>query len=37
MNKEYLGKEVFIKIDRPLGSRHPTHDLIYPWLCTRYN
>lgn len=27
--KEYLGKEVLIKIDRPLGSKHPKHDFIY--------
>lgn len=27
---DYLGKEVFVKIDRPLGSVHPEHnDLIY--------
>ena len=28
---EYLGKEVYIVIDRPLGSVHPNHsDIIYP-------
>lgn len=28
---EYLGKEVNIVIDRPLGSAHPNHDdIIYP-------
>ena len=26
--KDYLGKEVFIEIDRPLGSRHPKHGFI---------
>ena len=30
MNKDYLGKEVFIKIDRPLGGKHPKYELIYP-------
>ncbi len=29
--KNWLGKEVSIKIDRPLGSRHPEYpNLIYP-------
>lgn len=28
--REYLGKAVTIKIDRPMGSRHPKHDFIYP-------
>ena len=27
--KDFLGKEVSIKIDRPLGSRHPKHGFIY--------
>jgi inorganic pyrophosphatase len=27
--KEYLGKEVSIKIDRPLGSKHPKHGFTY--------
>lgn len=28
--KQYLGKEVYIVIDRPLGSAHPKHnDIIY--------
>jgi inorganic pyrophosphatase len=27
--REYLGKEVKVKIDRPLGSKHPKHDFIY--------
>jgi len=26
----WLGKEVNVVIDRPLGSKHPDHDLIYP-------
>ncbi len=26
---EFLGKVVKIKIDRPLGSKHPKHDMIY--------
>ncbi len=28
--KEYLNKTITIKIDRPLGSRHPKHNFIYP-------
>ena len=27
---EYLGKEITVKIDRPIGSKHPKHNLIYP-------
>lgn len=27
---EFIGKIVRIKIDRPLGSRHPEHGFIYP-------
>ena len=27
--KDYLGKIVEIKIDRPLGSRHPKHGFMY--------
>ena len=30
MNKEYIGKIMKIKIDRPLGSYHPKHGFIYP-------
>ena len=26
---DFLGKEVTIKIDRPLGSRHPKHGFMY--------
>ncbi|MBN2881266.1 inorganic diphosphatase [Candidatus Woesearchaeota archaeon] len=26
---KFLGKEVYVKIDRPLGSKHPKHDIIY--------
>ena len=29
MNKEYLGKIDEVKIDRPLGSKHPKHGFIY--------
>ena len=29
MNKNFLGKIVKVKIDRPLGSKHPKHDIIY--------
>ena len=27
--KDYLGKEITIKTDRPLGTRHPKHNFIY--------
>lgn len=27
--KDYLKKEVTVKIDRPLGSRHPKHGFMY--------
>lgn len=30
MLESYLGKRFFVKIDRPLGSRHPKHNYIYP-------
>lgn len=29
-NKEYLGKKVKVKMDRPLGSTHPKHGFVYP-------
>ncbi len=29
-NKEYLGKIVSVKMDRPLGSKHPKHGFVYP-------
>lgn len=29
-NYSYLGKMLTIKIDRPLGSKHPKHGFIYP-------
>lgn len=29
-NREYIGKELYIKIDRPFGSKHPKHGFIYP-------
>ena len=28
--KDYLGKMVKIKLDRPFGSKHPKHGFIYP-------
>jgi len=28
--KSYIGKNVKVKIDRPLGSKHPKHGFIYP-------
>ena len=27
--KDYIGKKVFVKIDRPLASQHPKHNFIY--------
>ncbi len=30
MSKEFLGKIVKVKMDRPLGSKHPKHNFIYP-------
>ena len=30
LSKDYLGKKVIVKIDRPLGTNHPTHDFLYP-------
>ena len=29
-NKEYIGKQLKIKIDRPFASKHPDHGFIYP-------
>lgn len=26
----FIGKTVHVRIDRPLGSRHPEHDFVYP-------
>lgn len=28
--KEFLGKIVKVKMDRPMGSKHPKHGFIYP-------
>ena len=30
MNKKYIGEIVNVKMDRPLGSKHPKHGFIYP-------
>ena len=30
MINDYLGKTIKIKIDRPLGSKHPKYGFIYP-------
>lgn len=27
--KKYLGKRIKVVVDRPLGSKHPKHDIIY--------
>ena len=29
-SKEFLGKKVIVKMDRPLGCKHPKHGFIYP-------
>ena len=29
-NKEYLGKIVYVEMDRKMGSAHPKHGFIYP-------
>lgn len=29
-NKDYLGKIIKVKMDRPFGSKHPKHEFIYP-------
>jgi inorganic pyrophosphatase len=28
--EEHLGEKIKIKIDRPMGSKHPKHGFIYP-------
>ena len=28
--KSYLGQEVTVEMDRPLGTKHPKHSFIYP-------
>ena len=27
---EYIGKKVKVTMDRPMGSRHPKHNFVYP-------
>lgn len=29
-SKQYIGKMVEVKMDRPMGSKHPKHGFIYP-------
>ena len=29
-SKEFIGKQVIVKMDRPLGCKHPKHGFIYP-------
>ena len=29
-NQHYLGQKVLVKMDRPLGTKHPKHNFIYP-------
>jgi inorganic pyrophosphatase len=28
--KDYLGKKLIVKMERPFGSKHPKHGFIYP-------
>jgi len=28
--RDFLNRVVHVKIDRPLGSRHPQHGFVYP-------
>ena len=28
--RRYLRRQISVVIDRPLGSKHPTHDFVYP-------
>ncbi len=30
MTKDYLMKDIHIKIDRPYGTKHPKHGFLYP-------
>ena len=29
-NAHYLGQKVLVQMDRPLGTKHPKHNFIYP-------
>lgn len=29
-NKSYIGQKVIVKMDRPLGTKHPKHGFVYP-------
>lgn len=29
-NKKYIGQTVLVKMDRPLGTKHPKHGFVYP-------
>ena len=29
-NKNFLDKIISVKIDRPIGSKHPKHEFFYP-------
>lgn len=29
MNKKYLGQKILVKMDRPLGTKHPKHGFVY--------
>ena len=29
-SRDYIGKDVAVKIDRPFGTKHPKHGFIYP-------
>ena len=29
-SRDFLGKKVIVQMDRPIGSKHPKHEFIYP-------
>lgn len=29
-SRKYLGQKVTVKMDRPMGTKHPKYDFIYP-------
>ena len=29
-SKDYIGKKIKVKIDRPFGTKHPKHGFLYP-------
>ena len=39
-SKSFIGNMVEVKMDRPMGSKHPKHGFIYIssklWICSKY-